>query len=420
MTKHPTHNSKKDFADRLKEDGFVWMSSEKFTATRLYNKNSGTSPANDYIPMEYARFCKLEELPSEDNISAYIKAALELVTGTVFIPNGQDIVSRHGSKWINTYRRYNPSTKSIEIDLFKEYLDRLFPDPDDYLTCVSWLAHMFQKPEQRPSWHLLLCSAVGTGKGFLVQSILNPLLANQSSVVNNFSSVTGKFSTVLANNLLVLLDDPKSKSDSTATQLKSLLSEERAYIEQKGLTGTMVPTFTRFILASNENRPLRLDGDERRWYVPKRLDHRCNKQETQEFINRLAAALETPGYLDSIYYFFMECDISGFNHKHVRQSQSLMDMIGLSENSSDYVFKDFVEDHNFFTQQEIRSAFETEGMSIPSDPYIVHALGNLGYKKKQFRKKGGSKVYSWCKNESTQSEYDRHLEKCAPPAGRPF
>lgn len=420
MAERPAHNSKKEFSDRLKQDGFVWMSNEKFTSTRLYNKNSGSYPANDYIPMEYARFCKLEMIPSEDNISAYIKASLELVTGIVFMPNGPDIVHKHGSKWINTYRRYKPSAKPTEIDLFKEYLARLFPEADDYSICVSWLSHMFQRPEERPSWHLMLSSEVGTGKGFLVQSILNPLLSNQSSVINNFGNVTGKFSTVLSNNMLVLLDDPKSKSDSTATQLKSLLSEERAYIEPKGLTGGMIPTYTRFILASNENRPLRLDDDERRWYVPKRLSHKFSKEETQEFIVRLAAALETPGYLDSIFHFFMEFDISEFNHKHVRQSQALVDMIGLSENSSDYVFVDFVEDHEFFTQQKIRSAFEHEGMSIPSDAYIARALGSLGVLKKQFRNDDGSKSYVWCKKTATQSEYKRHLQKSGPPEGQPF
>jgi hypothetical protein len=420
MTVSAARNPKKEFSDCLKKDGFVWMSNEKFTTTRLYNKYSGNYPANDYVPMEYARFCKLEMMPSEDKISAYIKASLELVTGVVFIPNGPDIIHRHGSKWINTYRDYKPLAQPTDIDLFKEYLFRLFPDAEDYSICVSWLSHMFQRPEERPSWHLMLSSEVGTGKGFLVQSILNPLLSNQSSVINNFNSVTGKFSTVLSNNMLVLLDDPKSNSDSTATQLKSLLSEERAFIEPKGLTGGMVSTYTRFILASNENRPLRLDGDERRWYVPKRLSHKSSKEETQEFITRLAAALETPGYLDSIFHFFMEFDISRFNHKHVAQSQALMEMIGLSENSSDYVFSDFVEDHQFFTQEEIKAAFELEDMSVPSDAYIVHALGGLGFLKKQFRNDGGSKSRVWCKKMATQSDYNRHLEKIAPPAGQLF
>jgi len=420
MPERQAHNSKKEFADRLKQDGFVWMSNEMFTTTRLYNKNSGRYPANDYIPLEYARFCKVEMIPKEDEISAYIKASLELVTGTVFLPDGPDIVHKYGSKWINTYRRYQPSCERVEIDLFEEYLARLFPEEEDYFTCVSWISHMFQKPEERPSWHLMLSSEVGTGKGFLVQSILDPLLSSQSSVVNNFANVIGKFSTILSNNMLVLLDDPKSNSDSTATQLKSLLSEERAYIEPKGLTGSMASTFTRFILASNENRPLRLDSDERRWYVPKRLSHRSSKEETQEFIVRLAAALETPGYLNSIFQFFMEFDIRDFNHKHVRQSQALIEMIGLSENSADYVFADFVENHEFFTQQEIKSAFESEGLSTPSDAYIARALGSLGVTKKQFRNSGGSKSYTWCKKTATQAEYKQHLERSAPPPGQPF
>lgn len=419
-----TPSSKKAFTQQMLEDGFVLMSSEKFTTTRLYNKKSGTYPANDYIPLAYARYCKLESVPKEDNISAYVKASLPLVTGTLFRPNSEEIINNYGSSWINTYKAYEPKPSSADISLFLEYLTRLFPDSYDYSTCVSWLAHMFQRPEQRPSWHLLLTSHVGTGKGFLVQEILNPLLVQQTSVVSSFERVMGKFSTVLSDNMLVLLDDPKSKSDNTATQLKSLLSEERAYVEQKGLTGGMVDTFTRFILASNEARPLRLDDNERRWYCPKRLEHRTSKEETQLFIGLLADALKRPGYLDAIYNWFMAYDIGNFNHKHIAQSDMLLEMIGLSENSSDYLFSDFTANHSFFKQKELLTAFEDEGLSRPHDAYVKNMLQSLGFKRKQFRSEGIVMTGIWCKADATQADYEQYknpqkvavtFKPCLPP-----
>lgn len=386
------------------------MSNEKFPTTRLYNRNTGRQPANDFISLEFSRFCKMKEIPQTDNISGYVKASLELVTGVVFEPNSGPIVRMDGAKSVNLYKSYQPNHVPVsDISLFKEYLSRLFPNENDKAMCIAWLAHLFQRPTERPSWHLMLCSEVGTGKGFLFESILNPLLANQTFLVNEYDRVIGKFASVLGSSMLVLLDDPKSKSDKTATQLKSILSEERAFIEPKGLTGTMVKTYTRFILASNERRPLMLDADERRWYVPARLAHEESKKETQEFIGRMAVALETPGYLEAIHNFFMNYNIDDFNHKHVTQSDALKEIIGLGVNSADYVFKDLIEDRKFFKQPDVLNAFDKENLTRPSDAHIKHALGELGYAKRQMRNEQGEKVWVWCNSYATQNDYRRHL-----------
>jgi len=406
---HPDNNPGK-FVEQMIKDGFVWMSNEKFTQTRLYNKFSGSYPANDFVHLEYARYCKLKKVDKEDNISAYVKASLPLVTGTIFRPNGAEIIHEYGSNWINTYRQRERQKSQCDISLFHEYLERLWSDESDRHTCVSWLAHMFQQPEKRPSWHLMLISDVGTGKGFLVSEILSKLLCGQSAVVSSYERVIGKFSTLLAQNMLVLLDDPKTNSEHTMTQLKSVLSEERAFVERKGMEGAMVRTYTRFILASNEARPLRLDDNERRWYVPKRLEHRVDKAETQKFIEKLSAKLDVPGFLEAIYEWLMEYDISDFNYKHVDQSDTLKAIIGLSGNFLDGAYDDFLEERQVFSLREIKSYFDEEQLNLPSDRAIGFALGERGFESKPLKIPGGKSRF-WVRKGLSTAEARQILDR---------
>ncbi|PMY01952.1 hypothetical protein C1X54_35475, partial [Pseudomonas sp. GW460-13] len=97
--------------------------------------------------------------------------------------------------WCNTYRQFEPITERADVHPdFLEFLERLFPDAAERHTAIQWLAHAFQKPEERPSWHLLLISESGTGKGYLFNEILAPLLLH-TSIAPSFSKVTAQFST---------------------------------------------------------------------------------------------------------------------------------------------------------------------------------------------------------------------------------
>jgi hypothetical protein len=233
----------------------------------------------------------------------------------------------------------------------------------------------------------MLLSEAGTGKGFLVQAILHPLLKH-TSVVSDYSKVMGRFSGVLQDNLLVLLDDCKARSEATQTQLKSILSEERAYVEQKHLSGGMVDTYTRFILASNEHKPLTLDADERRWYIPNRLTHRVDRHETAAFIGKLKAWLDLPGSLDAVYYYFMTYSLDGFDYKDVPESAGLAAIVGMSKSPYADFLEHYVTENCVFRYAEMVEEMKREGLSKPGDAHLVHLLREVGYTKSQPRING--------------------------------
>jgi hypothetical protein len=141
----------------------------------------------------------------------------------------------------------------------------------------------------------------------------------------------------------------------------------------------MVKTYTRFILASNDARPLHLEANERRWWSPAPLAHRIDKEETQRFIKDLADWLALPGSLCAVYGWFMSRDLEGFNHKHIDQSANLKEMIGMSVNVHAQFLKEYIAEHTVFTNAELMAAYDTEGMQRPNSKAVPHLLREAGY-----------------------------------------
>lgn len=182
--------------------------------------------------------------PTKPPAYSFLAHSLQAVTGTMFLPNGPALVrptkrSRH--RYVNTYRAFEPVHRAIRLSHdFLALLACLFPDPVERHTFVQYCAHMLRFPQVRPSWHPMLLSETGTGKGFIFNDILSPLLCKQTVLVKRYNELTGRFANAMQGTILVQLDDCKTKRDDVQTQLKSLMTEERILLEEKGLQAGMV------------------------------------------------------------------------------------------------------------------------------------------------------------------------------------
>ncbi len=326
-----------------------------------------------------------------DEWGEYAKACLPCIIGKKFLPSQSELIpipEDLNTFYLNTFKKHITSTDNCTPDnLWFEYLERLFPLEDERKIVIKYLAHIFQYPEQRPSWHLLLTSDTGTGKGFLFNDVLSPLLENQTSLCADYSTFMNQFSTALNGTLLCLLDDPKTNSDHTQTKLKSKLSEERQLVELKYEQPVMQNIYTRVILASNENRPLMLDENERRWFVPQKIEHKIDRLETQQFITKLFNYISTGG-LDVIYNWFMVQDLSDFNHKYCPTTDTLNHMIEISVPMLQSDIEEWLEEHDVFQWEELKSHFPNEADNLLRK-YVVEA----GYNTKRLSMCGKKTKY---------------------------
>lgn len=377
------------FSNYMKERGYIYLNRPQ--GPELHSIWTGkTYPYHAEYNLFLQWYKKQPEVDAKPNLTMVHDAlvqGLKFVSGKTFAPGSAVplIYETDGVPVLNTWQPYEPKTEDTpdaNLSLWLEYLERLFPVSQERHTVCQWLAHMFQRPEEKPSWHLMLTSETGTGKGFLFHNILYPLLNRQATLLNSYDKLTGKFSTVLSSSVLVFLDDCQSMSKTLQTQLKSLLTERRQQVEEKYAQAQMIDTCTRFILASNEKRPLKLDANERRWYAVTYLEHRQDRRDTERFIDRLETWLQQEGSLDALYFWFQQYDLAGFNPNRCEQTTTLTDMIEQSRSMLEIGLADWVESNRVFKMDTLKLVFNEH------PDKVKRKLEELGYRQARINTNG--------------------------------
>ena len=354
----------------------------------LYRDKTGLY---EYNPATQDKLSLHHLLPSERQ--QLINESLTVINTTFNPADPNQFIPTGNCYYHNTFKRFKPThTSATDIKPFTELLDRLFPDSEDYQTVLSFIAHIIQHPDIRPSYGLLLTSESGTGKGFLYSAVLRPLLSNQTVQLDNYNALFNKHSTALSNTLLVMLDDPKSDHKSTMTKLKSALTEPTRQIEEKFKEARTVNTYSRIILASNERLPLKLnESDVRRWYAPKYIQHRVNKHETVEFIESIANQID----LSAIYNYLLNYDLTSFNPFSPRETETLKGMLEASKSDVEDEIEEFLGDTKVFSLNDLK-IYLSESIT---DSELSSYLCELGYTRKKIRTRDTNKeIRVWCHN----------------------
>lgn len=346
----------------LKDEGYyLWVDKKNCYLYDTLNENHSTLEAID------------------KDLHSSIKRHLPKITDKTFLPNNITFIPDGLGFKHNTYKTYQSThAKNSDLRLWHEYLERLFPLENERNFIIQYLAHMFQKPEERPTFALLFTSESGTGKGFLYHNILAPLLSFQCCQEDNYGDFLGRFSKSLSNTLLCMLDDPKSNHASTMTKMKSRISEPMISVEEKYADAKTVKVFTRIILASNERTPLHMEeSDLRRWYAPSYIKHLYDQKETASFIKKLSSDLD----LNAIHAWFMEVSLADFNPHNPPVTSTLMAMQDNSRPMLQVEVEAFLNESPVFTWEGISDVLT--GGFFPNE--LQEILRTKGYKSKRIQ-----------------------------------
>src|SRR5262249_377890 len=124
---------------------------------------------------------------------------------------------------------------------------------------------------QRPGQHAwvapLLVSGQGTGKGLFVQTIAMLLKRRHFIHLGSANELTGDFSEHLSHKILVYADEAFWGNKTAAESLKPNITEDTVMIPPKFFPRYEEPSNLHIILASNADRPLPIERDDRRFAV---------------------------------------------------------------------------------------------------------------------------------------------------------
>jgi len=176
---------------------------------------------------------------------------------------------------------------------------------------IKFIAHMLQKPEEKPGVAIVLLGGQGTGKGALYR-LLKTIWANTMTQVHDVDDVIGRFTAAaLERNFAVWMDEALFTHDKRAIErLKATITEPEISIEEKFQPKRVMKSHHRFFAASNNDHFANIDVDDRRFFFLRVSD--CHKQD-REYFNSYFAALDDGVSVPGFVHALLQLNLVDFN-----------------------------------------------------------------------------------------------------------
>jgi len=174
---------------------------------------------------------------------------------------------------------------------------------------IGYLAHMIQKPAEKPGVMIVLLGRQGTGKGMFFR-LLQAIWKRTTLQVTDVDQVVGRFNACLERNFAVCMDEALFAGDRKALdRLKSLITEPQINIEQKYQPARSISSIHRFFAASNHDHFAHVELDDRRFVFLRVSD--LHQQDTAYFA-KLIAAINDPSSVGALVHYLHRIDLTEF------------------------------------------------------------------------------------------------------------
>ena len=283
----------------------------------------------------------------------------------------------------------------------------------DYI--LDFLAHLIQKPYEKPSVAIVMKSEQGAGKGSLMKP-LQQMLGSNFAQTNGAYLVTGRFNTALCNKLVVFADEVDLTHNKTADKLKAIISEDTVFLEQKGIGPVVFPNYARLIFASNHETVLKAGRSERRYLV---LEPSSHVAQDKDYFNQFYDWLDDNG-ASHLLYFLLKRDITGFDPRRAPVTDALKQEI-LSNLSimDEYILHELQKELPFgafrASPEDIRLRLEDylkmRNLASESEPQLRSKIGIAlkCLKTPKTGKRGVNMMYQFPKPKEMRLQYAKKL-----------
>ncbi|EDL53751.1 hypothetical protein VSAK1_26285 [Vibrio mediterranei AK1] len=287
-------------------------------------------------------------------------------------------------------------------ELFQEYMERLFSNPKEREYMVHWIARTVHSPRENLRIIPLLRSEHGTGKGYLLDTVLSELVGRHNYTKTTMSRCVGRFNSQMGESTLVFIDELYSDKKKNSDALKTLVSDDFITIEPKFEKPRTQQIFTNLIAASNSETPVYIESEvDRRWFVPEFGYHKVDKAETGRFIKKFDDWF-TDGGKEQLFAY-----LHHVNKNSQIDFSTAMDTASKESISYEDVKDDAVTDleHKLKLVRRVKFTAITKEFPNLNQPEIRQILSENGFWKKDndwndLNSKSGKRSVWWRRQES--------------------
>lgn len=184
---------------------------------------------------------------------------------------------------------------------------------------VGWLAHLVQKPEEKPGVAIVYKGLKRIGKDTVFEYV-GKLISNHYMTTGNQEHVVGRFNPHLADCLLLHMQEGFwAGSKAQESQMKYLITSPILMVEPKQVNPFQVTSMLRLFISSNEDWVVAASNDEARFFVLNVLPTRRNDH---AYFAALRAEMDGSGPSHLLAYL-QQYDISDFQVRDVPDTEAL-------------------------------------------------------------------------------------------------
>lgn len=234
----------------------------------------------------------------------------------------QPAVQKVPTDVFNLFRDYRLKPMEGDCTPFLEHVRAVICNGDEVSAdaFIKYFAHMLQKPDEKPSWAILMKSSEGTGKGITMRPF-KEILGQHYIYLNGADQLTQRFNYCVANRLLIFVDEVKIDDPKTYNKLKGIISEPTITMEPKNIDVFQVPNLARLVFTSNHEQVLIAGQRERRFLVLTPNERHIGDD---KYFYDYYQWLENGGSACLLHYL-MDLDISEFNPHKPPVTEALID-----------------------------------------------------------------------------------------------
>jgi len=263
--------------------------------------------------------------------------------GLVFDPSGRAPETAL-NLWSGWAVKPNPSASCrLILRYIREVAANGNPEHADYI--LNWLAHMVQKPAEKPGVALVLKGLKGAGKDTLAVIAGAMMGRRYVAHVVRPDALVGRFNAPFATAILGHVEEAFWAGDpSKAGALQALITAETLPIERKGIDPVSVRSFVRLIMTTNEERAVPATWDERRYAVFEVSESRKDDRAYFDALYKNEIQKDGPA---SLMDYLMKVDLTGFDIRDVPQTAALHEQKRASLRGAGRWLSDLLETEDF-------------------------------------------------------------------------
>lgn len=201
--------------------------------------------------------------------------------------------------------------------------------PDELEHVLDWLAYTIQQPDKKINHTLLVKGKPGVGKSLFFAPIQRALRRVAQERVVKSEDIDSNFSGFLENCKLLVMEELNlaAGGHSVANKLKTIQASPPEYIMVNPKYGRQfeIPNVVNIIAYSNNDLPIKLEENQRRWYV---IETDAPPIEEMEWYSESYGTAMVETEIDSILTYLHDRSIAHFNpYQRPAMSEAAQQMI---------------------------------------------------------------------------------------------